>query len=191
VPLKGEDDIPDETLKVQDTTADTDNNRLILRLTALPKTLDPGTHSSLVYTKAGYIATNSTTITLSRSEHDWWWIVSIGLASAILGLALAVGISFASRKLALSGIRLVVVALLMVGSGLYAALSNWWTQDVWTFDDNVKGLIGAAFVAASTGTLAGLIGGGNGNGEGGGDDGGAVDGGEPAAPTGEPAGPRA
>jgi len=42
---------------------------------------------------------------------------------------------------------------------------------VWTFSANLKGLVVAAFVAATTGTFDGLIGGGstgNGNGGGGG-----------------------
>jgi hypothetical protein len=171
VALKGSDDIPDGALRVRDTTADTDNNVLILRVQALPKTLDPGTYSSLVFAKAPYLATNSTTITLSRSEHDWWWLLLIGLAGAGAGVGVAVGVSYASKKLALSGTRLVIVVALMLGSGAYAALSNWWTQDVWTFSANLKGLVVAAFVAATTGTFAGLIGGGsagNGNGGGGG-----------------------
>jgi hypothetical protein len=172
VPLKNAADIPDDTLKVRDTTVDTDHNTLILRLQALPQTLEPGTYSSLVYARANYLATSATTLTLSRSEHAWWWIVVIGLGCALAGLGLAMGVSFATDKLALSGIRLAIVALLMLASGLYAGISNWWTQDVWTFEANLKGLAGAAFVAASTGTLAGLIGGGNGNGNGGGGGGG-------------------
>ena len=178
VPLKGSDDIPDNTLKLRDTTADTDNNVLILRLQAVPSTLDPGTYSSLVFAKAPYLATNSTTITLSRSEDDWGWLLLIGLGSAGAGVLVAVGVSYASEKLKLSGVRLVIVVVLMLGSGLYAALSNWWTQDVWTFSDNLKGMIVAAFVAATTGTFAGLIGGGgSGNGGDGGSGGGAGSGG--------------
>jgi hypothetical protein len=162
VALAGQDSIPDDTLVVVDTTP-TDSNQLILRVQALPNTFDPGTYSSLVFVASDYTATKATTITLSRSETDWKRIGLYGLGAALVGVLIPLGVSLTTDKLSLGGFRLALVVLLMLGSGLYAAWANWWTQDVWTFDANLKGLLGVAATAAGTGTLAGLIGGGGGS----------------------------
>jgi hypothetical protein len=78
--------------------------------------------------------------------------------------------AFVSGNLALSRWRLVAAGVLVTITAVVAALSNYWPQSVWTFGDNLSGLLGAAAAAATTSSIAGHITGGGGGGGDGGDD---------------------
>lgn len=53
--------------------------------------------------------------------------------------------------------RLIALCALAVAAGTYAAANSYFSQDVWTFDDNFFSLASASFLAATTGSVAALL----------------------------------
>jgi hypothetical protein len=53
--------------------------------------------------------------------------------------------------------RTIALCTLAVGARIYAAATNYYSQEVWTFNDNIRSLATAAFVAASSGSIAAVL----------------------------------
>jgi hypothetical protein len=164
IALKGQDNIPHDTLRVLDTT--TFNDQLIISFSADPNTFDPGSYSSAVLVKADYLKTASATVSVSRSMNEAWQILVIAI---VLGFGLFFFITlgaYAGGKLGLSRWRLVAAGVLVIITTVVAAASNYWPQTVWTYGDNLYGLLAAAVGAALASSFAGLITGGGSSGGG-------------------------
>lgn len=156
LPTRGGDELPDDVLSVK--RAEVDGSTFFLSLQVDPKKMDPGTYNSIVIARAPYLASNRTPVTVSRSEDAAWKVLGIGALAAIAGLFWLLILKLpALDKTTVTRRRLIALCVLAVGAGVYAAWNNYYSQDVWTFDDNFKSLATAAFVAATTGSVAALV----------------------------------
>jgi hypothetical protein len=163
LPIKGSDDIADAiSLK----RALSNGSDFVLMIEIDPKKFDPGSYESAVIAKAPYLASNSTAISVSRSENSIWKILGWGAAAAVAGLVWLLGLKGFNHNIGLA--RLLLLNVLAFGAGVYAGWSNWHSQDVWMSDDNLAALLGAAFVATSAGAIATVVAGHSTGGGGGG-----------------------
>jgi hypothetical protein len=156
IPAKGGDDLPGGALTLE--RAAVDGSTLFLILQIHPKEIEPGTYNSFVIAQARYLGSNHTPVTVSRSEDEDWKVLLVGTLAAFCGLGwlliLALPVVDAS---AFKSWRTVALCTLAVGAGIYAAATNYYSQEVWTFNDNIRGLATAAFVAASSGSIAAVL----------------------------------
>jgi hypothetical protein len=156
LPAKGGDDLPDDALTVK--RAEVDGSSFFLILQIHPKRMDPGTFNSIVIARAPYLASNRTPVTVSRSEDAAWKVLGVGALAALAGLVWLLVLKVpALDSSAFTRPRLIILCLLAVAAGLYAAANNYYSQDVWTFGDNLKALASAAFLAATTGSVAAVL----------------------------------
>lgn len=155
VALKDAKNIHQSTLKVLSTRAKGDE--LIVSVNADPKTFAPGTYKSLVLVEGEYLLTASATVEVSRSEPRFWLIGLIGVAVGLGAFLITTLTAWATGKLGLSGVRLVAAGLLVVVTAIIAGIGNYWPQTVWSFGDNIWGLIAASAAAATTSSIAGHI----------------------------------
>jgi hypothetical protein len=156
VPAKGGDDLPHNALTVEQ--AFVNGSTLFLLLQIHPKQIDPGTYNSFVIATAPYLGANRTAVTVSRSEDAEWKVLLVGLLAAISGLVwlLVLAIPVVDSS-AFKSWRTLALCFLAITAGVYAAATNYYGQEVWTFSDNIWGLTTAAFVAASSGSIAAVL----------------------------------
>jgi hypothetical protein len=120
----------------------------------------PGSYTSFVRLKAGWMRTVATPVTVTRSEDTEWIPIGIGVAGGLAGFALFM----LARKI--HGDQLLVrepfvlvftgCACVVVGAGA-AFFTNYLNQDIWTFNANGLALFTAAFSASTAGVTAGLV----------------------------------
>lgn len=135
-----------------------DGSDLIVLLDVDPKLFDAGTYGGHVNVIGSYLTANSTPVTASRSEDDFWKPIAIGLVCALVGFVWFAALKLLSRaKLEVRWPWLIPVAVLAVGAGAVAAFISYWDQEVWTFETNAKATATTAFFGASTGAAAGLL----------------------------------
>jgi hypothetical protein len=128
-----------------------------LVLTVDPHKFGGGRYAALVGVRAPYLAGNSTQITVSRTD-GWRWPLVIGLLAGLVGALWFLLLKGTSKtKLAVSWLWLIPLILVAAGVGAWAAVTNYWSQEVWTFDDDWVSTAKLAFAAASTGSLAGVL----------------------------------
>lgn len=133
--------------------------RLYVRVSVDPLKFEPGTYGGAVILSAPYLAANRTPVSVSRSEDNELKPFGIGALAAIAGVVwFALLKFFARNKLAVSWWWLVPVTVAAASVGGLAALNNYWDQEVWTLDDNVRATVVAAFSGATTGSMAMLLG---------------------------------
>jgi hypothetical protein len=155
VAIRGARNIGRDTLEAVTATAQGD--QLVVSFSARPDTLGPGTHKSRVLVHGDYFKPTSAIIEISRSEDRSLLIVIIGAAIGLGAFAIVSGGAWVAGQLALTGFRLAVAGALVTITAVIAAVGNYWPQDVWTFDANVWGLVGAAAAAATSSSIAGHI----------------------------------
>jgi hypothetical protein len=158
LPAQGGDELPDGALTLKRAFVAVDGSTLFLTLQIHPTKLDPGTYSSYVIANARYLGNNRTAVTVSRSESAAWKVLLVGTLAALAGLAwlLILALPTVDASAFKSG-RTVVLGAVAVAAGVYAAANNYYSQEVWTFSENVRGLATAAFVAASSGSIAAIL----------------------------------
>jgi hypothetical protein len=158
LPAKGGDELPEGALTLKRVVVDVDGSTLFLVLQIHPTKLDPGTYNGFVIANARYLGSNQTPVTVSRSENAAWKVLLVGTLAAFAGLAwlLILALPTVDASAFKSG-RTVVLGAVAVVAGVYAAANNYYSQEVWTFSDNVRGLATAAFVAASSGSIAAVL----------------------------------
>jgi hypothetical protein len=158
LPAQGGDELPEGALTLKRAVVDVDGSTFFLILQIHPAKLDPGTYNSFVIAKAHYLGSNQTPVVISRSENAAWKVLLVGTLAAVAGLAwlliLALPVVDAS---AFKSWRTVVLGGVAIVAGVYAAANNYYSQEVWTFGENIRGLAAAAFVAASSGSIAAIL----------------------------------
>lgn len=158
LPAQGGDELPDGALTLKRVVVDVDGSTVFIILQIHPTKLDPGTYNSFVIARAPYLGSNQTAVTVSRSENAAWKVLLVGTLAAFAGLAwlLILALPTVDASAFKSG-RTVVLGAVAVAAGVYAAANNYYSQEVWTFSENVRGLATAAFVAASSGSIAAIL----------------------------------
>jgi hypothetical protein len=158
LPAKGGLELPDGALTLKRAAVDVDGSRLFVLLQIHPTKLHPGTYNSIVIANARYLGSNHTPVTVSRSENAAWKVLLIGTLAALAGLGWLLILALpAVDASAFKSWRTVVLGAVAVVAGIYAAANNYYSQEVWTFSENVRGLATAAFVAASSGSIAAVL----------------------------------
>lgn len=159
VPTNG-DDIGDalvnKTLTADDVNVNGDT--LIVKANVDPTKIGAGNSAAFAIIQAPYLANNRTPITLSRSETNWPLVVGLGLLASLAGLGWLLLQNIDKIGVLIRGWHLVAVGVAAVAAGVILTVKDYLGQEVWTFGDNGFSLAVAAFLAASTGAIAGLIG---------------------------------
>lgn len=156
LPKQGADEIPATSISVQNTRLDA--SELAVGFHVDSETFEPGSYEGLVEVRAPYLATSRTPLAVSRSESNFWIPVGIGALAGLLAFAWFSAIKAATREKLQIGWRwMIVVALGACGFGAFSVLSAYWSQDVWTIDDNLLSAIVAATTGATTGTMATVL----------------------------------
>lgn len=156
LPTPGGGELPDDALTVK--RVDVDGSTLFLSLQVHPRKMDPGTYNSIVIARAPYLASNRTPVTVSRSEDAAWKVLGVGAFAAVAGLIWLLFLNLpAITATGFTRGRVIALCVLAVAAGIYAAANNYYSQDVWTFGDNLFSLASAAFLAATTGSVAALL----------------------------------
>jgi hypothetical protein len=158
LPAKGGDELPEGALTVKRAAVDVEGSTLFVILQIHPRKLDPGTYTSFVIAQARYLGSNQTPIVVSRSENAAWKVLLVGTLAAVAGLVWLLILALpAVDASAFKSWRTVVLGAVAIVAGIYAAANNYYSQEVWTFSENVRGLATAAFVAASSGSIAAIL----------------------------------
>jgi hypothetical protein len=128
-----------------------------LVLTVDPKKLGGGSYAANVSVRAVYLTDNETKITVSKTDGPESPIV-IGALAGVVGALWFFGLKItATQKLKVSYKWLPVLFVIAGLAGAWAAVTNYWGKDVWTFDDDWVNTAKLAFAAASTGSLATIL----------------------------------
>jgi hypothetical protein len=156
LPTPGGGELPDDALTLR--RAEVDGSTFFLSIQVDPAKMDPGTYNSIVIARAPYLASNRTPVTVSRSEDAEWKVLGLGVLASVAGLIWLLFLKVpAIDSSGFTRSRLIALCVLAVAAGTYAAASSYFSQDVWTFDDNFFSLASAAFLAATTGSVAALL----------------------------------
>jgi hypothetical protein len=130
--------------------------------TSAPTSFDvgPGSYTSFVRLKGAWLHTVATPVTVTRSEDSEWIPLLIGVAGGLCGFF----VFWLLRKVHHDDLLvketwvlwLAAATSVVVGAGT-AFVTNYFNQDVWTFEANALALFIAAFSASTGGVAAGLL----------------------------------
>jgi len=156
LPANGGSELPKDAI-AKDKIWDHDASTGTLVLTVDPHLFGGGSYAALVAVRARYLTDNNTKITVSRTDGPMWPII-IGLLAGAVGALWFLLLKATSRqKLLVSWWWLLALLVVAAGAGSWAAVTNYWDKEVWTFDDDWVTTAKVAFAAASTGSLAAVL----------------------------------
>jgi hypothetical protein len=138
-------------------SVDVDQSEYVLTLDVDASKFKPGAYDALASARSSYLAPNRTPISVSRSESRLWIPIILGVVGGLVGFGLFL-VLHAKSELDVGRRILVIVGLICLGAGAFAAAVSYWDQDVWKFDDNWRATLTAGFTGATTGGMVGLLG---------------------------------
>jgi hypothetical protein len=157
--VKGVGDLPEDSVSLRRATPDGTSMDVVLAVDG--EKLSPGSFGALAVLRTPNLATARVSITASRSDHRWWIPILLGAAAAAALFGITNLVRFATltpaRRKDVNWPFVLGVAAISIGAGALAALWVYLSQDVWVFDENVKGTLAAGATAATSGTVAGLM----------------------------------
>jgi hypothetical protein len=159
VPTSGDDigdALVDKTLTTDDVNLNGDT--LIVKDKVDPTKIGAGNAAAFAILQAPYLSNNRTPIALNRSETNWFLVGLLGLMASLIGLGWLALQNIDSIGVSIRGRKLIAICIAAIFAGLIVTTKDYLGQEVWTFGDNGLSLGIAAFLAASTGAIAGLIG---------------------------------